>query len=242
MRFNDTSSKSGIIQYCEVLLGMDDGEISGNTTLLKQFTMMINAWYRRVNSWIWEATGTWEYDDSNYVDFPVATTDLVDGQQDYELPSNAQKIMRVEVLDSNGNYVKLRQFDESQVIDSAVSEFYKTAGLPIFYDVKGFSVLLYPKPSQDRTTLSDGLKVYFSRDISEFSPTDTTKEPGFANSFHRILPLGASFDYAMANEMFNKANYLKGELRDMVQELKNFYGTRNREVLTKIMPRRQSYK
>ena len=141
MQFNDTTNKSGLIQDCETLLGMSDGDISGDSTLLKIFTRLINIWYRRANSWIWEVTGTWEYDDSNYTNLPVATTDLVDGQRDYELPSSAQMVMRVEVLDSDGNWRLLTPFDETQVKDQAMSEFYETAGLPVYYDLKGRSII-----------------------------------------------------------------------------------------------------
>jgi len=241
MEFSNINDKSGLIQDCETLLGMSDGEISGDTTLLKTFTRLINIWYRRVNSWIWEVTGTWEYDDSNYTDLPVATTDLVDEQQDYELPSTAQRIMRVEVLDSDGNWSLVYPFDETQVRDQAMSEFYETAGLPIYYDLKGRSILLYPKPSSDDVTLTNGLKVYFSRDISEFSSTDTTKEPGFVSNFHRLLSLGASYDYAVSRAMTDRVNYLKLQINEMVQELKNFYGERHRDMKTRIIPRKQNY-
>ena len=54
-----------------------------------------------------KVTGEWEYDDSNYTNLPEATADLVDGQRDYELPSTAQKIDRVEVLDNALNSQKL---------------------------------------------------------------------------------------------------------------------------------------
>ena len=242
MKFNSTTNLDGIIQLCELFLGMTDGDISGNATLLKQFTGLINTWYRRVNSLIWEVTGTWEYDDSNWTDLPVATTDLVNEQQDYEIPSTAQKMSRVEILDSNGNYCLLVAFDESMVKNQAMSEFYETAGLPIYYDLKGRSLSLYPKPSSEKVTLTAGLEVYFSRDISEFVSTDTTKEPGFVNSFHKLLPLGASYDYAVSYEMFEKANFLKGQINELVQELKKFYSGRHRDMKARIIPRRQNYK
>lgn len=242
MKFSDPTNKTGLIQDCELLLGFDYGTISNDTNLLKTFTRLINSWYRRVNSWIWEVTGSWEYDDSNYTDLPVAITDLVDEQQDYTLPSTAQKIMRVEVLDSDGNWRLLKPIDEKEIRDQAISEFYEVAGLPIYYDLKGNSILLYPKPSSDYVTLDGGLKIYFSRDISEFDYTDTTKEPGFVSNFHRILSLGAAYDYAISYEMIQKAQFLKVELKDMVQELKNFYGQRHLDRKIRIIPRKQNYK
>ena len=149
--------------------------------------------------------------------------------------------MRVEVLDSDGNWRLLTPFDETQVKDQAMSEFYETAGLPVYYDLKGRSIIFYPKPDEDYVTLTSGLKVYFSRDISEFSSTDTTKEPGFVDNFHRLLSLGAAYDYAVSRGMADRVNYLKSQINEMVQELKNFYGQRHRDMKTRIIPRKQNY-
>jgi len=242
MDFSDTTNKDGLIQDCELLLGMADGDISGNATLLKQFTMLIYAWYRRVNSWIWEVTGTWEYDDSNYTDLPIATTTIVNEQQDYEIPSVAQKIDRVEVLDSDGNYQLITPIDKSQIKTSAMSEFYETPGLPTCYDLIGRSLVLYPKPSISNVTAAKGLKLYFTRDIDEFASTATTTAPGFVSNFHRILSLGASYDYAISYEMNTKANFLKGQINEMVEELKKFYGQRHRDMPTRFEPKRRNYK
>jgi len=189
MYFNITASGSaaGLIQDCENLLGMAATEISSDTALMKRFTKDINIYYRRVNSWIWESTGTWEYDDSNFTDFPIATSTIVDEQQDYEIPSTAQKIDRVEVLDSDGNYQLLKPFDKSEIKSSSMSEYQETAGMPIYYDLVGRSVFLYPKPSTTYVTATKGLKLYFTRDIDEFAYTDTTTAPGFVSNFHRLL-------------------------------------------------------
>jgi len=224
-----------------LLLGMSDGDISGDATLLKKFTTLINAWYRRVNSWIWEVTGTWEYDDSNWTDLPIATTTIVDEQQDYEIPSTAQKIDRVEVLDSAGNYRLLKPIDKSQIESQAMSEFQESPGMPVYYDLIGRSILLYPKPSTDVVTASKGLKLYFTRDIKEFSSTDTTAEPGFVSNFHRILSLGAAYDFAVSYDMGTKANFLKGQINELVRELKNFYGTRHRDFPARFSPKKRNY-
>lgn len=310
MQFNDTTNKRGLIQDCETLLGMTDGDISGDTTLLETFTRMINSWYRRVNSWIWEVTGTWEYDDSNYTDLPIATTTIVNNQQDYEIPSTAQKIDRVEVLDIGGNYQLITPIDKSQIKTSAMSEFQETAGMPRYYDLVGRSLLLYPKPDTTKVTDTKGLKIYFSRDIEEFgllrtgtaegtvadhlvddtlaqflttdvdkiafNITDSTsakitartdagdvtlnadifadgeiyqiwtdaaptKEPGFVSNFHKLLSLGASYDYAISHEETAKANFLKGQINEIREELKNFYGTRHRDQKVRIIPPRRNY-
>ena len=62
MKFNSTIDKLGLIQDCETILGMADGGISGDATLLKTFTRLMNVWYRIANIWIWKNQTDWEYD------------------------------------------------------------------------------------------------------------------------------------------------------------------------------------
>jgi len=226
MKFNDVTNNTGLIQDCESILGMEDAEISGDTTKLKNFTRFINIWYRRVNSWIWEATDTWEYDDSNWDDFPIATTTIVNSQQDYSIPSTAQRVDRVEILDISGDYQLLEPLDKDDIKDSSLSEHLETPGLPTHYDMTGRSIFLYPKPSTAKVTALLGLKIYFVRDIKEFISTDTTVEPGFVNNFHRLLSLGASYDYCISYEVGEKANFIKGQINEMKEELKTFYASR----------------
>lgn len=235
MQFNDTSTKTGLIQDCEDLLGFDDTDISGNSDLLYRFTKNINAWYRKVNSKIWQATGTWEYDDSNYSNLPIATTDLVNGQGDYELPSSAQKIDRMEVLNSNNDYEHISPMDKSTV-NRSMTEFKETDGMPEYYDMVGRSIILYPEPASANIVATNGLKVYFSRDIDEFVSTNTDRTPGFNEDYHRVLSLGASMDYAIGHGMNDKVTILRSELDRTILDLQEFYGYRHRDLKPKIIP------
>lgn len=240
MQLNDTTNYNGLLQDTRFILGI---EVTDTTTYpIKSNVRNINSWYRRANSWIWEATGDWEYDDSNWTNLPIATTDLVADQQDYELPSTAQKLDRVEVLNSNGDYILLKPFDKSMITDQSMSEYLETAGLPEYYDMVGHSIFLYPKPSASYVTTTDGLKAYFSRDIDEFAITDTTTEPGFADNFHRILSMGAAYDYVLAYVPVdtNRMQALRAEINLMKDELQRFYSSRHRNFKTKIIPRIQN--
>ena len=234
MKFSDTTNKTGLIQDCETLLGMADAGISGDATLLKTFTRLLNVWYRKANMWIWEVQSYWDYDDKNLTDLPVATTDMVDAQQDYSIPTTAQKILRVEAKNANGDWILLNEIDESN-IPYALDEYYETDGMPAQYRLSGNSLFLYPSPSTGSTTLTAGLKIYFSRDIDEFTSTDTTQEPGFLNSFHRILPLGACLDYTILRIPQMSAS-LKAQLLDEREGLINFYRGRNVYYKGKIKP------
>jgi len=234
MEYNDETNYLGICQDINQHLGFSMTDTSSYP--IEDKTRNVNEWYRKANTWIWQATGTWEYDDSNYTDFPIATADLVDAQQDYALPTTAQKIDRVEVLDSEGSYHLIKPLDKGQIKGSSMSEFYKEDGFPAYYDLVGASVFLYPAPAAGDVTTTAGLKLYFTRDISVFTSSSTTTEPGFARPFHRILSLGAALDYAIGRKMWDRVNPIKREIKELKVELQEFYGNRHRDMKARVRP------
>lgn len=200
-------------------------------------TRSVNEWYRIVNQWIWDSDVVWQYDDTNYGTLPIAEQSLEGGTGNYELPSNAQRVMAVNVKDNDGNWVKLEHIDQSQ-IDVAYDEFKEDDGLPRYFDVIGNSLNLKPAPKAGDVTTTDGLQVHLSRGIEEFSTTSTTKEPGFVKDFHRILSLGPSLDYLTANDArTEKQNRVSGMINDYESRLRAYYGTRNQSVKNRIIPR-----
>ena len=239
MKFNDTTTRSGIIQAIEGYLGMSAGDISGDTVKLKDFTRRVNSRYSAIDYIIFASHGTWAYDDSNKSDLPKATTDIVDEQQDYSLPDDALQVDRVEIKDTNGEWSKLIPMDKSMVSD-AMEEYYETPGIPKYYDLTGRSIVLYPKPDTAETAVSGALKLYFTRSSTSFDYTDTSTEPGFAKPFHSMLPIGAALDYSIAYEEWNRANQLRAEWNAKEKALKSFYGSRHREIHARITPYEQS--
>jgi len=149
MQFSDTSTKNGLIQECETwLFGNDYGAISGNTNLLATFTRLLNTGLDEVTASIMEVDGRWQYDDTNYTDFPIATTNLVVGQQDYQLSVSHIKILGVEIKDNNGDWYAVAPLDQQDIRRSghALTEFLEENGRPQYYDITGGSVFLYPPP------------------------------------------------------------------------------------------------
>lgn len=191
-----------------------------------------NVAYQNVARLIWESANEWQYDDSNATTLPIATATLVNNQQDYSLPSTIQRLERVEVKDASGNYQKLTKIDIHDITIGA-PEFLETAGMPLYYDLIGSSLMLYPKPSSSSVTLASGLQVYVNRSVTEFATTATTTEPGFAVAFHRILSLAASIDFTQDKE----TRRFLVEQRDRLEKgLIRFYSKRNVEGRTRIKP------
>lgn len=228
------TAKPSIIEDIDFLVGTDS-----NSYPLADKLRNINMHYYDVVALILESQSNWEWDDTNRTDFPIGTTNLVANQQDYDLSGltgGLLKIVRIEAADSSGTFSKLQQIDESQ-IPMALSEFEKTAGTPKYYREIGSSIELYPKPSYNGTS---GLKVYYQRAMSEFTNASASSVPGFAAPFHRILALGAAYDYALANNKPN-ANQLVQRMELQKVGLRDSYANRNREVKPIIRPRVSNY-
>ncbi len=192
----------------------------------------MNVAYNDVARLIWESADGWQYDDSNNTTLPIAKSSLVHNQQDYSLPTSAQRIQRVQVQDIDGNWTKLQQKDIHDMI-LATEEEQKTPGLPIYYDIMGRSILLYPIPVSSAVTLVSGLQVFVDRDVTQFPVTASSTQPGFATSFHRILSLAAAIDFL---EDDSKRQFLAQQKARLEQGLVRFYSKRNVERKNAIQP------
>ncbi len=196
---------------------MGDGVISGDTTLLKKFTVAINVGFDEVMPLIYAADAKWQYDDANHSVDPVATTDLVSGQQAYGFVTDEQgnsilEIRKVYVKDQNGVYVPLKAVDETdQDTDEIHALNAANVGMPSRYDKLGTSIYLDPVPDYSTTA---GVKVIFSRSQSYFASTDTTKTPGIPRPFHELLALYASRNWVAVNKSENTV--LLGEIKDQI--------------------------
>jgi len=241
MPFSDTTNLTGLIQKCELLTGLGNGVIASNTVLLKQFTALINDWYDKVATWIWDSCGTWEWDDEAQDDFPLIYTTIVDEQRDYPLPVVSHEIIRVEVKNSSGDWFKLTYKDRKK---SNLGLWNENAALPNSYYFVGNTIMLYPKPDTAVLTASGGLRVYMGRSVVQFANDDTTKVPGFDREFHKILAYGASLDYAEAKGLqtlvnnYNAKIYGKGSYVGLKKELEDWYSRKNQDERKKITRKR----
>lgn len=232
MQFSDTSNNQGLIQDITFLTGANTTDYATSDR-----TRNINAWYYKVVLWIWKSCAGWEFDDSNLTTQPIATTTIVDGQRDYSVPTNALKIIAVDVKNSDGNYVRMKYLDEKRIKSSLQDE---DASFPSHYYILGNQVILYPKPDSSLVTTSAGLRLWLGRQVDAFTAADTTQEPGFDIQFHRILSLGASYDWAIKKDKANAAA-IRAEIEQLKDELFDWYGEKLTEQRTIIMPPRRNY-
>lgn len=197
-----------------------------DTLLLRR----INQAYEEVVGKIIASDGTWQFDDSNYTNIPEGTHDMIASQQDYSFDIRFLTVQRVEVLDINGIWHLLKPFDISQVTQ-AMSEIFKTPGMPEYYDKQGESIVLYPAPSAADTTLTQGLKVYYQRTCSLFTSAEValgSKVPGFASPFHYILAYKAALPYCMTYKKDRVALYAQ-QAANLEKDLLAYYGKREKD-------------
>lgn len=241
MVFNDTTTKLGLIQNCEIKIFGDAGygQISGNTNRLYQFTERINRAQDRFNFLAMSADGRWQWDDSNNTDYNIATANIVSAQQDYIFALEHLEIEKVLVKSSGGTWNLISPFDQDD--DNAVTFLENNSGnsgASTKYDKRADAVFLFPTPNYNST---NGLKVYFKRGPNYFVYNDTTKVPGFASIFHEYLALHASAHYAIERGLSNK-NDLFELLNKEEISIGAYYGKRNKDERPRLSVTNESNK
>jgi hypothetical protein len=220
MQFSDTSTNQGIIQDISFLLGVDL-----NNYLISDRTRNINERFRMVWQMIFESYGGWKWQDDNSNSNPYTDVDVDSGVATGALPTGALTIREAQIKDSNGVYHQIQCITEQEYFDMGGDSRWNqaTAGQPQYLLPYEDTWRLLPAPNY---TLSGALRIYFDADISTFAASDTTKVPGFASPFHRMLSIGASLDYALSRKMQDKVVYLQNLWNDYEKRLRDFYSKR----------------
>lgn len=209
MQFNDTTLASpALIQDCENWTNLGNAGISGDTTLLKQFTSGLNLAFDEVLPIVLSSDAKWQWDDPNHTNDPRATTDLESGVSSYAFITDEQgnsvlELQGVFIKAPDGNWKKLQAVDTGTSDTDAIQEANATnAGTPYRYDKHGVSIVLDPIPNYSS---AGGLRAIFSRAQSYFAHDDTSKTPGIPSPFHRLLSLIASRDWVAVHKSENTA-------------------------------------
>ena len=238
MVFSNTTDRTGIIELLEDLTNTQSATTSSYP--LKTKTRDINnayADYFRIST---DSSGTWQGDDTNQVDYPVITTNIVSGQQDYSFTTDEQgnqilDIYRVECKDANGVWQLLASYDENTETTSLSSQELLT-GTPTRYYKTANGIFLDRKPSYNST---GGLKIYYARTPAYFVSTDTTKKPGFPDVFHTYLAFRPAYMYCVAKGL-QQANAYRIELDRLELSIKTYYSMRTRDEKPRLTVKQES--
>lgn len=154
---------------------------------------------------------------------PYAEQTLTSGTGLYALPSAALTVRGVSTYNGSSRS-KLKPLTHEEFEAMGGDAAFPSNGVAEWYMLQGDITRLLPIPNF--TQSSNGLRIYFDQSISRFTASDTTKVPGFAAPFHRMLSIGAALDYALAMGQQKKANNLQSLWNDYERRLRSFYSKR----------------
>jgi hypothetical protein len=230
MYFSDTSSnQNGLVQEID-----DICSSNSSTYPVARKTRRINDSLDRFFFLATRAAGSWQFDDSNRADFPIATTSLVSGQYDYSFANDMAEIVQVQVQDQAGNWTIIDPVDINERLSRNVWERVPASvGIPIRYDKFANSLLLDPTPNYNKT---GGLKVVYKRTLQHFVPTDALTEPGVPSQFHMYLARHAALPYLVENEL-KKAGSISTLVAQGEAQIQEHYAKRPSDERTKLTPK-----
>ncbi len=190
----------------------------------------MNIAYHDIARLVWESDGGWSYDDSNNTDAPIAYKTLGNASASYTIPTTALRIEGIEVKDNGGDWKKILPITYHE-LSQAPQEFLSGGGFPIYYQLKGNEINLFPSPTTSYVTLASGMLVRLSRVPTELVATATTTTPGFATPFHRILSLAAAIDFIQDS---NQRQFLAIQKDRLEKGLIKFYSKRADEFKSSL--------
>jgi hypothetical protein len=247
MQFNSEANGLDLYSDARFLCGID--ETSDTTSYpIKAFTRNANFASDVVLSWILKGDGNWKFDDTNQTgELLDVSNNLVSGTQKTPLSVTWLTIERVRIKDASGNWITLPELNRKAQTDSQLTA---TSGTPSSYFHLGNYLYFDKAPSYNST---GGIEVQFQRGPSYFVYTDTTKTPGFAAPYHRLVSMMGALDYCDINTMADRVASLRTRIgtppdlmnnqagSGMAKELVDYYSRRDEDAKLSISPVKEDY-
>lgn len=250
LQTSNTTTKRGLVQFYEKEIGLDYGDVSGNTELLANFIAEANlALDNYLLIWAKNA-GTWQADDINHTDFQIITATLTANKRDYAFTTDGNSnritdVSKVLILPSTTStqYIEINPVNE---LDTTMSDILvnTATGTPIQYGKLANTVLLDPIPSY---TIAAGIKMVVNREGSYLTTSDTTKIIGVP-VYHEYFYLRPALSYARRNNLSSlprlEAAVLDFEGNERLRvsgKIAEFFGGRERDVRKVIINKKVNF-
>lgn len=222
------------------------GATSDTFPIDPDFTRSANFALQRITAAVQKCDNTWKYSDSNSSSELIDSSTNLTNTNKYAISLAWLKISRVRVKDPNGNWITLKKVTRDELTDAQLS----ATGTPWAYYKLGKYIYLVGTPNYSAT---GGFEVQYQTSGDLFVVDDTTKEPGFAPQFHRLVSLLCAMDFTMANEMEKRTQKILsivGREPDpvsgdpgagMFRELVAFYTERDQDGIQSAGVRKEDY-
>jgi len=180
-------------------------------------TRNLNRYYDELVAFIWNYDNSWIFDEGETY-LPIATTNLVADQYDYQLPTDARQIHRVSILNEDGDTLRLDPISDKRMPQE------EEEGTPVKYQLLGRSIRLTPTPDYNKNA---GVIIEMSKSVTELSAGGD--EPKVEREFHRYLSLGAAKDWYLSKSNITKKRELEKDMERMRVAVKNLYTNRHQD-------------
>lgn len=233
MQFNSETNNDDLYSEARNWCGIAQTDTTTYTT--EEFSRDANRALDKVVGKIFRVDGRWEWDDTNYTDISIATTNLISGQFDYTIPVTYLKVFKIRIRKSDGDWKTLIKTDRRNLTDIRANA---SNDEPVRVDLLGNSYFLDPTPNYSFTA---GLEVQFQRGPSYFVPGDTTKAPGFASIFHPLVAWYSALGFCLRNDLDKRADSLKEAILEMNNDLVEHYSKRDANKRVSLSLRKEDY-
>lgn len=241
MQYNDTSTKTGLLQAFEFWTRQSDGSVTGDATQKAIATVRLNAAFEKIMPLLLAFNDQVRWDDLNHTDAPIGYVNIVANQNDYKITEDDNSLdilnitkVRIKTSSSATAYTELERIsaDDPRVAE-ILSPDTTITGTPSSFLEMGNTLYLDILPSYAATS---GIELFFGREQYYFTTSDTTKEPGIPKPFHELLALYAAFDWNIVNRTADTSllTVLRERIEKTVKDLDMFIRLRypTRAILT----------
>ena len=245
MQWNNTATEQGIFQDVDYLCSTNSSTYS-----IVNKTRSVNNWQNIMVAEVLDSMDAWDFKGE------IATAALSATQQEYTFPtasnSGLLKIKRIETDMDNDekftptDHIDINEYPHISLASTAQINKYFSKSDPK-YALFDNSFFLFPVPDTNVTT---GIKIWYEENITDFTATtaNNTAEPAFPRSFHRIVSLGSTLDYAKKfkmkdlidyceRELYGTVNTRKGRVGGLISKMRNFFSTRSADKILSLRTR-----
>lgn len=237
--FNDTATKTGIIQRIERKLGYSYGTITDDTDLFYDITSRVNESTVTAYMKAMAVSGRWQVDDTKHTNYSIIKTNLVANQRDYPFVQDGTgniilSISKVLVSDSLGNFTEIFPVDIRTNNLRSYWDGQDVTGIPNTYDKIGNSLFLDPIPNYNYT---EGLKMYIDREAKVFTVSNTVETTGLPSIFDKYIISDVCANYGIDNTFSQSfINSTLAERERIINTIEEYVDKREKDVDNRFVP------